>query len=191
MLVENDILRVVVNQLNGVNNSPVLNVFWYQAREVVGVGWTVADYQSLAAEVYLGMSGLLSPIQVTELTYVNAVVDNMTNLVDTATYIPAIPAEGTGGVQGDPSQTAASFKLVRSTKLTRHGSKRFGGLGDIITSDPMGDDFSVSAACLAIEVWLSNEIEVVVGGGNEAYLYPVIVQRTAVGVPVTVINDVS
>lgn len=104
----------------------ILNVYFYRVMAIPDSGTWPNPY-----DAFLGAfdSIVMDPVrnnQHTSLVHTVAVLKNLTNGVDIREY-----ATGQAGLQGgdeEPSFTALGVRLVRSTALTRHGSKRFGGM---------------------------------------------------------------
>jgi len=91
----------------------------------------------------------------------------------------------------DPGGTALSFKLIRSNRTTRNGSKRIGGIGDDIIDDTTGASLSSQPGIAAIENAFESPFPVTVSGSASCTLRPVIVRRPATGLPVSVFQRVS
>lgn len=82
----------------------------------------------------------MSNIQSQSLNYENIRVANLTgNLAD----VNITPAQGQGGVTGSvmASFVAAAYRYQRTTKETRNGSKRFGGM---VEENVIGGSFTVA-----------------------------------------------
>jgi len=190
-LEDGDIVRVVVNAHLAANSAPVINVFWFEVSELTGVISTSEDLEDAAADAF---STMMSPCQVyqsNQLVYDSAVLENMTNLIDYAIYTPASVVTGALTQESDPGGTALSFKLIRSNRLTRNGSKRIGGIGNNIVDDTTGADLAIQPGIAAIEAAFSTPFDVVVGAGGSCVFTPVIVRRPASGLPVTVHQKVN
>jgi len=190
-LEDGDIVRVVVNAHATANGAPIINVFWYEVSELTGVISTPDDLKQAAGDAFITVVTPMSAIQPSAIVYDNAVLDNMTNLIDTATYIPSIPVTGTNGTVAEPTGMALSFKLVRTNRTTRNGSKRVGGITSGYVSNTTGSSLVGLPAIVAIEDAFSEPFDVVVGGGNSCVFNPVIVRRTTTGTPITVFQPVS
>jgi len=190
-LEDGDILRFVLNAHNTANGAPIINVFWYEVAELTGVISTPADLRAVALDVFGTLYPPLIDIQAVGTVYDNIVMDNMTNLIDTASYAPPTPVTGSIAGPAEVTQVALSFKLVRTNRLTRNGSKRIGGIHEAVIEDTTGATFAAGATCTAIETILRDPIEVAAPVDGDCLLYPVIVRRPPVGSPVTVFQRVS
>jgi hypothetical protein len=191
MLTENDIVEVVINQRHIPTGKPIVNVYHYQARTVVGDWSDPLDWRQLASDVFGTLYAVMSVYQTAEISWDSAVYTNLTNGLDIATYSP--PDLTVGAVTGstEPLYVALSFQLVRASRATRNGSKRIGGIADTFMTDANGSSFVGTAATVAIEEALSQSIPVVVGGGIDCALWPIILRKTALGVPPTVFSNVA
>jgi acyl-homoserine lactone acylase PvdQ len=169
----------------------MFNVFWFQVSDLIGSISTPVDMQQATYDAYNTLIQPMAQVQSTQLVYQNAVLENMTNLVDQTTYVHPTPLGGALVQPSEPSAFALSFKLIRTSRLTRNGSKRVGGVAESVVEDTTGLAFSLSTACTAIEDAFSSPVVVVVGAGQSCNLNPVIVRRPANGLPVTVFQPVA
>jgi len=100
------------------------NVFFYQAN----FGGVNSPYATWLQGFRESVIDKVRVVQSTSYAWTETDVENLTNGLDFATevYNPQI----LGAKSGDPTPSfeAANIQLKRSTKLTRHGSKRFSGL---------------------------------------------------------------
>lgn len=187
---ENDIVKIVVNQRHIPTGQPIINVYHFLCTDVVGDWTSPLDFNQVAAEVFLGMHSYAGVFQTTEIAYDNATYQNLTNGLDLGIYIPPLDTFGVVESATMPLQVAASFKLVRTTAATRNGSKRFGGIADSLVNDATGQGLAGLAQTSSLEDWLASPIQVVVGGGNECTLVPIIVRKPSTNIPPTVYNRV-
>lgn len=191
MLAENDIVRVVVNQRFILTNEPMLNVFHYLAVDVVGDWTSPTSYANIAAEILIPMNEYVGAFQTTDVAYDNAVATNLTDGLSFGTYIPPVDLFGATVGSTEPLQVAVSFKLTRSTLATRNGSKRFGGIADVLVTDATGQGIAGLTQTATLEDWLASPIEMVNGSGDTAVLLPIVLRQSAVGVPPTVYSIVA
>lgn len=120
-LVVGDILSLEDRQL--FLGETMVNVYYYQ---VVSFEANVM-LDDIAAEWQAVKMNTIQAVQSGAVEHTRLVLRNLTNGVD----IEELPLTGEiGAVGGDayPSLVALSIRLVRATAVTRHGSKRIGGL---------------------------------------------------------------
>ena len=191
MLVENDIVEIVINQRHIPSGQPIANVYHFQAIDVLEDWTAVNSFKALASDVFITLYTPMSVFQSNEISWDSAVFTNLTNGVDIATFNPDDPYVGQVASVSEPLQVALSFKLIRSGRTTRNGSKRLGGIADSIITDTDGAALSGTADILAIEEVLANTIDIVISGGLSCGLVPIILRKTALGVPPTVFSPVA
>lgn len=117
-----DVLQITDTQV--FLGESMLNVYFYE----VMVATDVPDYSTVRiAFEDLIIEGMI-PFQSAFCEHVRVTIKNLTNGLDIAEF----PVEFDGAVSGEASQSFVSLscRLVRSTALTRHGSKRIGGLSE-------------------------------------------------------------
>ena len=191
MLSVGDLVQVIVNQRFIPSNEQMLNVFHYRITEVTPEFETTADYIQFAAEVLIGMHGVVSVFQTPEIAYDSAVFTNLTNGLDFGTYIPPVDLFGVVTSATEPLHVALSFKLNRSTLATRNGSKRFSGIADTLITDATGQGIAGLTQTATLEEWLADSFSVVVGDGINCTAQPIILRKTATGIPPTVYNPIA
>lgn len=191
MLEDGDIYRVVVNQRHIPSGKQIVNRFHFMATEVVGLIAAPEDFAQIAAEVLIGMHTVVSPYQSDDISYDGATFENLTNGIDIGSYSPPTALVGADPSPPEPLYVALSFKLVRATRLTRNGSKRFGGIGDANLTTNDGSNLAGTVGITAIEDWLATPAEVVVGTGLDFVSIPTIVRIPALGGPPTVFTAVA
>jgi len=168
-----------------------LNVYFYRVESLE----TLADYDDVQGAFKLQIIDNCTPLQSSSWTaHTRIVIKNLTNAVDIAEF----PYNLVGEVSGDaaPSFTALSFRLVRSTAITRHGSKRIGGITESMT---VGNDLAAGVNTLTTALADAMAAPLVVDGtvDHDITLVPVIVGRIPQGEPnageldLSVINPVS
>jgi len=168
----NDILRFVAN---GVYlGQQVQNVFFYRA-EFGGVNKPYSEWLTGFRESVLDK---IRVVQSSSFAWTDSSCENLTNGLDLTTqvYTPQI----LGVKAGDPTASflAANIQLKRTTKLTRHGSKRIAGLVEPDVSANLilwtvGETTSVLDACRLGLMFTVLAVPVLYGT-------PVIVGRTLV-----------
>lgn len=191
MLQNNDIVRFTVNQSLSIVGAQIINVFHYRVFSLVGIVTTQAHYQQIIRDFMGTVVTTFAPLQSIQLDYTNTVFDNMTNLVDQATLVDDVDLHGSFNGPSEPAQVALSFKLLRTNRTTRHGSKRIGGIADGVLDTPNGVNLVNSTPVNAIEAALSQIVDVVISTGIQLSLEPVIVRRAPLGLPITVFNAIS
>lgn len=184
----NDVLQItdVQNYLG----QTILNVYFYRV-DVLGSAIT---YQDVADYFQTQIVLPVADIQSDQLTHSSTMVKNLTNGLDI--FEDPIIINGTDVNAIGPSFVAASFRLLRSTAATRHGSKRVGGLTEnFYTGNSHSATYNVGIA--AIEDALGSPVEVDSAGDLDLTMSPVIVGRFPKGSPnegeldLSVINPVS
>jgi len=168
----------------------LLNVYFY---EVVSAD-PDATLENVAQSFELQVATEVAALQSNAVTHSQIQVKNLTNGIDIWEEPASIIGTATTG-NNTPSFTALGFRLIRSTAVTRHGSKRIGGLveeqinGNTIESAQM---VTVAAVQAAMASNITAE-----GTTADFELRPVIVGRFPQGSPnageldLSVINPVS
>jgi hypothetical protein len=190
-LEDGDIIRLVVASHTTANAQPALNVFWYQVGELTGAIDTPDTLKATAGQMFVHLATNMAAVQSNALVYDSALLDNMTNLIDTAEYVPLTAFTGSLAYVSNPTQLALSFKLVRTNRTTRNGSKRVGGIGLNMIGDTTGAALASDARVLSIQAAFNVPINIDVDDGNTCRMHPVIVRRPATGSPVTIFQAVS
>lgn len=156
----------------------VLNVFNYQ---IGAVAPTLPNgYNELAYGFFDTASTLMIPQQTTALTHVRTILEELEG-VEIGDYVP--PVAVPGSVVGDflPVFSAVSVQYLRSSKLTRHGWKRFAGIPEALTVGNSLAAGNITAWTQIIENLMNPEgvtIPQQDAGGNvvgTAFMRPVIV----------------
>lgn len=168
----------------------MLNVYHYRVVSFdAGTG-----YVDFAQAFELLIAGEIATVQTVDVNHSMVIVKNLTNEID----IWEEPADIDGvTAQGDnmPSFVALSFRLIRSSGLTRHGAKRIGGLDEGSIS---GNGIAAGLAdeVAAIETALGSPL-MREGTSADFVLQPVIVGRYPSGGPnagqfdLSKVNDVA
>lgn len=152
----------------------LLNVYHYEVSALSGTLTLEECAQAFEAQVIAEIIDLQS----TSLQYTFVIAKDLTDGVDI--WEEPVAYAGTDPTSAlAPSFESIGFRLVRSTGITRHGSKRIGGLGDNTVS---GNTIAagVSAAVAAAETAMGAVVSVV-GGSGTGDLSPVIVGRYPIG----------
>lgn len=172
--IEGDILEIVLVQT--LFTEVCNNIFHYRLDDVTGT----PTYDDILDAWAVGVLDKINDIQSADVNNVRTIVRNLTNGLD----IVEDPntAIGSVGAASSPSFVAYAFRLLRSTSLTRHGSKRFAGVDEGTHLDNSAQG-SVPLLFDELETALGSPVEID-GAGGAGFLQPVIVGRTFVaGVP--------
>jgi len=154
----------------------VLNVYFYELTAME----SAVDYADIAEAFDNVVRQELLPAQVDGLVHTNILVKNLTNGVDIWDQVDAVAGANTAG-DDTPSFTALGFRLVRSTALTRHGSKRIAGVPENAIS---GNTETYGGTTIAdIEAALGAPIERSGTVDHDVTAIPVIVGRIPEGDP--------
>lgn len=168
-----DILQITVVQtyLSQVMN----NIFYYEVESVTGTPTYVEVVGGFALDVLNSMNA----IQSSAVANSRVIIKNLTNGLD----IFEVPNTATGdrAGSGNPSFTSWGFRLIRSTGLTRHGSKRVGG---VLEEDVSGNSpaAGIVSALSEFAGFCASPIAVD-GAAGDTTINPVIVGRFPTGDP--------
>lgn len=172
--VDGDILRLT--SVSTYLGNAALNVWWYSVAPSMPVGYT--DDQITAA--FVGQ--VLEPIagiQVDDVIYNLLRIENLTQNTDPVEK--SLTLTGTVTSEPEPGFMAYEVKLLRTTKVTRHGRKSFVGVtenaivnGTLSLSTEQVEDMETACS--------TNIVDGVIAG-NPIVLLPIIVGRvkTTVG----------
>lgn len=191
MLVNGDIVRFTVNQSLTTTGAVIINVFHYQAAAITGTISTVAQYEAMITDFMASVMSHFAFFQSEDLSYVSTTLDNVTNLVDQTTYTATSPTEGDFAGPSNSGQTALSFKLIRTNRSTRNGSKRLGGVADGQLDTADGSNLVGSVPIGNITAALAATLPMVLPSAAGVDLIPVIARKPALGLPVTVFNPIA
>lgn len=167
----NDIVQIKAS--GSYLGTTALNVFFYQVIEL-GIGTDLTD----VLEVFGGdVISTVQEIQHNAFVWNEYSAANLTNELD----IASITVSDAGAIGGEamPPFVAINFRLTRETRLTRNGSKRFGGMAEAFVNYntwATGYDAAVAAVGVALESNLDVE-----GESSITRLKPVIVGRNPDG----------
>lgn len=117
-----DILQI--SDFQSFLGNTLLNVFFYE----VSAADVDLDYETVKVAFENAIVEPMSNIQSNFCEHVRIVIKNLTNELDIAEF--PISVTGFHGGQASQSFVSYSIRLIRSTALTRHGSKRIGGLSE-------------------------------------------------------------
>jgi len=154
----------------------VLNVYFYKviSKEIL------VDYNDLQGAFKVQVMDVIREMQADSLQHTRLGLKNLSNGID----IHEEPYALNGLVAGDPmpSTNVASFRLVRTSALTRHGSKRIGGLTDTMAS---GNTLDAGTLLLANDIAAALAAPIAATGtvDHDFELAPVIVGRFPEGDP--------
>jgi hypothetical protein len=166
----NDIIRVTTQTaMLGMN---CLNVFTYRAEEVVGAPTYEAVADSFEQLYDATVNFIIHPEAVLNLVK----VENLTNEIDIFTKVFSDAGRGANAGQLMPPYVTYSIRLLRSSKITRHGSKRFAGVGENFVNG--GVWTAGGAGPQEIIEFCKDHITVDPTGDVLAVLRPVIIGRT-------------
>ena len=141
-----DFIRVTDKQI--LDGQTVLNVFFYRVVSITGI--TDGYLGSLAAWFDLHVTTAIQGVQHAAINHKEMFLENLTNGVDIYTYV--YPGDRKGiTTSGDvmPSFVTWGFQLMRENRNTRHGYKRFSGVGEVQVSNGQPDIGSTYTDTLA------------------------------------------
>lgn len=155
-------------------DQDIANVFHYRV-ESIDAG--SADDTLFLQEWLALFVAQFSLLLVTDYSFVGASLDNLTDGISFAD----VGTSATGTLVGDPmpSSVCYAFKLSRSTKITRNGSKRFAGVSENNVSGNVHTFTGVVKDDL--EAFLGSALVVDAnpdGTVNDVVLSPIIIGRT-------------
>jgi hypothetical protein len=103
----------------------LINVYWYQA-----TAGSTTGASSLVTAFLADMLPEIINLQTTDTAHLRILAENVADLADFADV--ALTTDNVGLTAGDVNDTfgAWGFKLIRSTRAVRNGSKRIGGVAD-------------------------------------------------------------
>lgn len=154
------ILRIVDVQTWTTLGEEMLNVYWYQVADLSAV----AALNEVANEIALEFeSTVLVPVRAIQSSNILHTSLRMSyfGIIDedeTVALSPALAGSSAGEITSP--QFAWSFKLIRTFKITRNGSKRIGGTPDSLSTDGRGLNQVGSAFVNNIEAALSAPLPV-------------------------------
>lgn len=179
---------IEVKAIGTVFGEQFLNVFHYRAESFEAN----VDYSDIA-DVFSGFwTTVIAPLQTNDTVLLQTEVLNLTNGLDIEITGENIP--GTVSAEEAPGFLAYGFQFIRSSRVTRHGWKRFCGVPEAAV---IGNNLAaawiptVNAAAAVMENGLVRTGTV----DEDMELVPVIVGRTLIGgsyeIDLSKINDVS
>jgi len=154
----------------------VYNVYFYQLDALE----PAVDYVDIAEAFDNVVRSQILTVQSAAVTHPTILVKNLTNGLDIWEQVDSQP--GTQGGEGMPSYVSLGFRLLRTTALTRHGSKRIGGLAESLIN---GNNVASAglASVTALATVFSLPIERVGTVDHDLTASPVIVGRFPQGDP--------
>lgn len=154
----------------------VLNVYFYQ----MGTFESGVTYQVIADQWETQVRTPVRAIQMPGLTHTATVIKNLTNGVDIWEETDVATGSRSAG-DNTPGFVALGFRLVRSSAITRHGSKRFAGIGE---ADMNGNNYTFPAGTqAALETALKSPVAITGTMDNDFTMTPVIIGRVPSGEP--------
>lgn len=190
MLTLDDIIQITVFQT--LLGQSCLNVFHYRLDYIE----SAVTYSDLISTFMLEWSTGPRTIQNSACVTTGARLDNLTNGLDFIETVVSLAGTADSGGETMPPFVSWGYKLVRSTKLTRNGAKRFTGVSEQwLTNGVPNSSFSANLA--AVAAWLDDPIQVAETGSEDFTLTPVIVGRYPQGdanvgeLDLSRINDVA
>lgn len=148
----------------------VYNIYHYQMTEV----GSLVDYVNIMGVFNTWIVNAVRTFQTTAVEHTRITIKNLTNGIDIYEY----PQSEFGNITGDDEASfyALGFRLVRSTLITRHGSKRIGGIPEAaVSGNSLVSGFVGDVDNLADHMGLPLEVDS--GGDYDFIAIPVIVGR--------------
>lgn len=170
----NDIIQIT--DVQTYLGQTMLNVYFYRIEEL-GSAVSYEDITNLfQTQIVLNVV----PVQNNNCVHTSAIVKNLTNGLDLFEDVSTTP--GTVSTESGPSFVALSFRLVRSSLATRHGSKRIGGLDETVyAGNSLAIAFNTAVATIATKI--GGPLLQESAGDEDILLQPVIVGRYHSGSP--------
>lgn len=170
-----DVIRITLCQTY--SNQEICNIFAYVVDNLTG-NVTLED---IVDDFVAFILDQLNVIQAQGLTNDRLIIENLTNAVDF--WEADLSGTGDSTEEGTSVFTAMAFRYNRTSKVTRNGFKRFGGISSEYSASPNAW-FTGDTDILTIETALESTLVVDAdGGGGQASLTPIILGRTASGNP--------
>lgn len=121
----NDIIRITDRQT--LLGQVVLNVYFYQLQDTGTFGDGYLD--DIAAHFVEAVITPVTALQINVLEHTELFLENLTNGLDILTYDTDFPIEGSvSGEDVMPPFVSYGFQLIRESRATRNGYKRFAGV---------------------------------------------------------------
>ncbi len=150
------------------------NVFYY----LVSVWTGNADIDDVLTDWIAGVLPTIIPIQHGDLTHIEVAAENVSTGLEFGSQAIAVSG-GIVAAPSLPSYVAASFRLERTTRLTRPGFKRLGGVPENLVDD---NDYDVGlAAVIAAANVMGAVVNMTTPAPGDGQLTPVIVGRNTDG----------
>lgn len=171
------ILKIVDVQNWLTLGEEMLNVYWYRLADM---GATISLAEAAADIALQFEADVLVPVRAIQSTSIVHTALRMSYYGVTDEdhdVLLSPPMAGSSLGEITAPNFAWSFKLVRTFKLTRNGSKRIGGTPDSLSTDGRGQNQVGSAFVTNIETALAMTLGVTVVDGPLFALEPVIVSQ--------------
>jgi hypothetical protein len=177
----NDIIRITDVQLWATTGQPMLNVYWYQVVAIAEPSTLLESGADIALEFEQTVLVPVRAIQSNSIQHTSLRMTVYGPLEEDYEYLYSPPS--TGSAVGEITSTffTWSFKLNRTFKLTRNGSKRIGGTPDSLSTDARGLNQVGSDFVTDIESALAASLVILGTTGPNMTLQPVIVRQGAAG----------
>jgi len=169
-----DLIRITDKQTY--LGQQVLNVYFYRVSDTTPL---IGDYLQTFSDSFQDVVlADVVPLQLAALEHTSLYIENISNGVDILEDTTGFPISGdveTGS--GMPPYVSYGFQLVRESRVTRNGYKRFAGVPETFTSNGVYDGNPTLIA--ALEDALGSDFQ----AGIATYAAPVIPKRP-IAVPV-------
>jgi hypothetical protein len=170
----NDVLKLTHVQSWTTLGEPILNRYYYQITAFSGSASLDELTPAIGAEFESVVIDKIRLVQSNTLVHTQLQLAVMSVVGEESEWNYSPPVAGTLSGEVEPPQNALSFKLIRTTKLTRHGSKRIGGYGDALIADGHGTTLPGDVRITDIETALASPLNIVLGVDVVVALEPVI-----------------
>jgi len=104
----------------------VLNVYFYRITSITGLDATYLDV--LGAWFVDNVITPVASLQSDDVSHVELFMESITNGVDINSYTTDLPIAGAASGDNLPPYTSYGFQLIRESRVTRNGYKRFAGV---------------------------------------------------------------
>ena len=163
-----DFIRITDRQVY--LEQQVLNVYFYRINDVTPLG---DGYLTVFGDSFVDIVlPAVIAVQHEDLVHTELFLENLTNCVDILTYTDSFPVSGdyaTG--EGMPPFVSWGVQLIRESRTTRNGYKRFAGVPEAAVADGLMTGFGTEFA--ALETALAQDFT----AGIVTYAAPVILKH--------------
>jgi hypothetical protein len=177
----NDILRVTDVQTWQTTGQSMLNVYWYQVVAIASPSTLLESGADVALEFEQTVLLPVRAIQSNSILHTSLRMTIYGALEEDYEYLYNPPLAGSAVGEITSTFFTWSFKLNRTFKLTRNGSKRIGGTPDSLSTDARGLNQVGSAFVTNIETAFAADLIILGTGGPNMTLRPVIVRQSPAG----------